>query len=504
VVAGRGRIDLEYRNRGYDSVAVASDSTFAADDTRANVVFKINEGPQVIVDHIIIVGNQRISTRTIERELLLREGQPLGYSALIESRARLFALGLFRRIQIEPLAHAGEARRDVLVEVEESPPTVLGYGGGLEGGSLLRTGPNGVAEEQFEVAPRGFFQIGRRNLWGKNRRIDLFTRLAVRPRDPPTVETTFPPVQDFSGRFYEYRVLGQFREPKAFDTSADVLITGIVEQARRSSFNFERKEGRIEAGFRISPIYSAIGFYSFQRTRLFDERFTAENPPPLIDRLFPQVRLSKISGSLIRDNRNDLLDPSRGTLMIVENELAARILGSEVGYVQTYLQGFYYRQLPAARRIVLALGARVGAAHGFAREAEGLVVQDLPASERFFAGGDTSVRGFSLDRLGNEQTITPTGFPTGGNGVIVLNSELRVGVVGPLQATLFIDAGNVFPQASDLDVTDLRPAAGFGVMFRSPVGPIRVDLGFNLDPRELAPGTAERRWVPHILLGQAF
>jgi outer membrane translocation and assembly module TamA len=216
------------------------------------------------------------------------------------------------------------------------------------------------------------------------------------------------------------------------------------------------------------------------------------------------VRLSKISASLIRDDRNDLLDPSRGTLVIVDGELAARAIGSEVGFVQTYLQGFYYRQLPVPRRVVLALGARVGAAHGFARELNGVQVQDLPASERFFAGGDTSVRGFSLDRLGNEETIAPNGFPTGGNSVVVLNSELRISVVGPLQTTAFVDAGNVFPKASDLDFTDLRPTAGFGVMYRSPVGPIRVDLGFNLDPRELVPGIPERSRVLHILLGQAF
>ncbi len=134
-MAARERIDLEYRNRGYEAVVVTSDTTFLEDDTRADILFRIAEGPQVMVDHIIIVGNRRISTRTIERELLLREGQPLGYSALVESRARLFALGMFRRAQIEPLGHGGEARRDVLVEVEESPPTELGFGGGLEGGS---------------------------------------------------------------------------------------------------------------------------------------------------------------------------------------------------------------------------------------------------------------------------------------------------------------------------------------------------------------------------------
>jgi hypothetical protein len=107
-----------------------------------------------------------------------------------------------------------------------------------------------VAEEHWEIAPRGFFQIGRRNLWGKNRRLDLFTRLVVRPRDPPLTDVPLPALQqDSGGRFYEYRVLGQFREPKAFDTPADVVLTGLVEQARRSSFDFIRKEARAEAGF---------------------------------------------------------------------------------------------------------------------------------------------------------------------------------------------------------------------------------------------------------------
>jgi outer membrane translocation and assembly module TamA len=160
--------------------------------------------------------------------------------------------------------------------------------------------------------------------------------------------------------------------------------------------------------------------------------------------------------------------------------------------------------LPVRRRIVLALGARVGLAHGFARQVGDVTVQDLPASERFFAGGDTTVRGFSLDALGNEETITPAGFPTGGNSVVILNTELRIALVGALQATTFVDAGNVFPRASDLDFTDLRPAAGFGVMYKSPVGPIRVDLGFNLNPRELVPGVQERNRVLHILLGQPF
>jgi outer membrane protein insertion porin family len=247
------------------------------------------------------------------------------------------------------------------------------------------------------------------------------------------------------------------------------------------------------------------GWYSFEKTKLFDEIFSPDDDrQPLIDRLFPEVRLSKFAGSIIRDTRDDLLDASRGTFVIVDGEVAGRAIGSEVGFVQAHVQAFTYHQLPTARRIVVALAARVGAAHGFAREVDGRVVQDLPASERFFAGGESSVRGFSLDRLGNEETISPTGFPLGGNGVVVLNGELRVNVLGPLQAVGFLDAGNVFPRAGDLDLTDLRPAAGMGVLYRSPVGPVRLDWGFNLDRRELVPGTLERRSVFHISLGQAF
>jgi outer membrane protein insertion porin family len=179
--------------------------------------------------------------------------------------------------------------------------------------------------------------------------------------------------------------------------------------------------------------------------------------------------------------------------------VSARAIGSEVGFVKTYIQAFKYVRLPTTRRAILALGARLGAAHGFL-EGDPL----LPASERFFAGGDTTVRGFSLDQLGTEDTISSSGFPSGGNSEIVLNSELRVGILRAFDAVLFVDAGNVYRLASNIDITDLRPAAGFGVHYRSPIGPIRVELGFNLDRRELVPGQLERGIVPHIALGTAF
>ena len=517
VASDRDRIDLEYRNRGYESVVVEPRVMLADGDTRANVLFAITEGPQVIVDHVIIVGNRRTSTSTIQRELTLRSGEPLGYSARIESQQRLSALGLFRRVNITELTHESESRRDVLVQVEEAPATSIAYGGGLEGGTRLRpTGPNGTAEERFELAPRGSFEITRSNLWGKNRSIDLFARAGLIARDIAVAEAGLPdvaPATESGYGFNEYRVLATYREPKLFNTPADILLTGILDQAIRSSFNYRTREVRGEVGGHLTARVSIAGRYSFEHTTLFDQRFTPEEEP-LIDRVFPQVRLSTFSNALIRDTRDDLLDPSRGLFLSLSSDLSARAIGSEVGFVKTFGQAFQYVRLPLRRRIILATAERIGLAHGFPRtvttvDATGATVtqtvQDLPASERFFAGGDTTVRGFSLDRLGTAETVDPqTGFPKGGNGEVVLNAELRIDTVKGFTAVTFVDAGNIFLNASDLSFTNLRPAAGFGVLYRSPIGPIRVELGFNLAPRELVPGVLERRTVLNISFGQAF
>jgi outer membrane translocation and assembly module TamA len=157
----------------------------------------------------------------------------------------------------------------------------------------------------------------------------------------------------------------------------------------------------------------------------------------------------------------------------------------------------------------------LGLADGFEREGRladvggipspesAVVIEDLPASERFFAGGDTSIRGFALDTVGTAKTISANGFPRGGNGVVILNGELRVPVWREFGAAVFADGGNVFERATDLDLGELRGAVGFGMRYRSPLGPIRLDLGFKLDRREIA-GRLEPRTVWHFSIGQAF
>jgi outer membrane protein assembly factor BamA len=501
VVADREAVLLEYRNRGFASANVVVTPTPTPDQTRADLKFRITEGQQTIVDHVLIVGNTRTDQRVIKRELLIQEGKPLGLEDLVESQRRLGALGLFRRIRVEEMSH-GAATSDVLVTVDEAAATTFSYGGGMEAARRLRKDAEGQARERLEFAPRGFFDVGRRNIGGRNRSADLYTRLGLRPRDPAEGSGKSSPFG-----FSEYRVVGTYREPRAIGLNADLLLTAAVEQGVRSTFNFARKGINAEMSRRLAPGIRSSARYSFGTTRTFDEKLSFEDQAR-IDRVFPKVRLSAFSGAISRDTRDDVLDPERGTFVSAEGTLAARAIGGQVGFMKTYLQGFWFRRLPGARRVVFASRLAVGMSDGFPKVAQStdsegrpitVVVEDLPASERFFAGGDTTIRGFALDTVGALNTISASGFPRGGNALLLMNGELRLPVWRDVGAAVFVDGGNVFDRTSQMDLRELRGSVGFGLRYKSPIGPIRFDVGFKLDRRPL-----ESPRAFHFSIGQAF
>jgi outer membrane protein assembly complex protein YaeT len=510
VEADRDRILVKYLNLGYRLARIHAAITFSGDRTRAHVRFTIREGPQIIVDHILVVGNDRIADAIIRREVTLQPGQPLGLEAISESQRRLAALGLFRRVTISELRHGLDHLRDVLVSVEESPATSLGYGGGVEFQKV----------ETVEFAPRGFFEIGRRNLWGKNRSINFFSRVSLRRRSESVAATATLPAATTEQTTIEYRVIGSYREPKALGSSADLQVTLGFEQGSRTSFSFRSRSARVNLSQRYGPKWSLLGQYSIGRDTIFDDRINPVDRP-LIDRLFPEVRIGSVSSSAVRNTRDDAFDPGKGGLIGLNLELALRPLGSEVGFAKTFLQGFIYRQIPSSRRIVLAGGARLGLGTGFPRDApvpgpdgEPILgedgqpltrkVRDLPASERFFAGGDTTVRGFERDRLGRPDTLDRDGTPIGGHAEIILNGEVRVALWKDVGAVGFLDTGNVFAIVNDVRLRDLRAGAGFGIRYKSPVGPIRFDFGFKLGTLQTYPTYREDRFALHISIGQAF
>jgi outer membrane translocation and assembly module TamA len=185
-----------------------------------------------------------------------------------------------------------------------------------------------------------------------------------------------------------------------------------------------------------------------------------------------------------------------------------------VGYTKTFLQAFIYKNL-GKPRLVFAGGARLGLADPFPRPCQvpdpetgkpvDATCQELPASERFFAGGSTTIRGYAVDTVGVPETITPTGVPIGGDATVIFNAELRTPLLGPVGGVLFVDGGNVFPHVSALDLTNMRGSVGTGLRLTSlkSVPPIRFDIGFKLD-RRIIGGKRESGYAIHISIGQAF
>jgi len=493
LAADRDAILVRYLNAGYENATVDARPELNRERTQANIVYAVREGPQVLVDHVLIVGTQRTEPSIVEKQLQLHAGDPLSRDAVADSQRRLQALGLYRNVTISELRHGEETRRDLLVTVEEGPSTSVAYGGGFELARRVEMSDTGEAVERFDAAPRASFQISRRNLFGTNQSATLYTSLTLHPQGTGVAQT-----------ITEYRVVGTFREPKLFDTAIDGLVTLTTEQQFRTSFNFRRKSATAEATRRLGGRVSLIGTYQLQKTDVFD--VVADQN--LIDRVFPNVRLSSFSLSILRDTRNDQFDPTKGEYFSAYGQLAARALGGQVGFFKTFFRASAFRLVPGTRGIVLAGNAFLGLATGFPQidPATGETVRDLPQSERFYAGGDTTMRGFLIDQLGvrhtppqPQDTIDVNGFPLGGNADAIFNIELRVPLWRGIETHGFVDTGNVFQRVGDLDFSQFRTAYGFGVLYKSPVGPIRFDLGFKVHPQ---PGESLTAFF--VTFGQAF
>lgn len=499
-----------YQNLGYLQATVRVPEAFSADLTRFTLRLVATPGPRILVDHVLIRGNVRTKAGTIDRAAALRPGMPLTMAELLAAQRRLSELGLFRKVEIAPIEGRAGDRRDILISVEEAPVNTIGWGGGLEGTQVLRPNASGVPEQTIEISPRGFFEIGRRNLWGKDRSVDLFVRGAIRSTDQFTTTGSTPTTTSSTG-FHEYRVQATFREPRFMNLPIDVVVSGALDQAIRSSFDFKRQQMYVEAIHRFGRRLSVSGRYALGRTRLFNEQILPQDQLD-VDRLFPRVKLSTVSLSAIYTTRDDAFDPTRGVLLAFDSTVAPRALGSEVGFIRNSWQSYVYHKVPGLPGAVFAGGARFGFAWGFPletvdRDGQRIVIeQELPASERFFAGGDTSVRGFALDQLGASNVIDNNGVSAGGNGLVIFNAELRFPLwrAKSLGGAVFVDTGDVFARVSEISLGEFRTGAGVGIRWKSPVGPLRLDFAWKLHPITYGNGTEESRFAWYITIGQAF
>jgi outer membrane protein assembly factor BamA len=234
---------------------------------------------------------------------------------------------------------------------------------------------------------------------------------------------------------------------------------------------------------------SLILRYLYQDTHVFN----VEVPIEELDRQYRTYAVSGPSASVIFDTRDDPLEPKRGLFLGADFQLSLEPLGG-VSYLKGFFQATSVRQLRPD--LVCVLSARLGLSGTFGGEPP-----LLPLPERFFAGGDYGPRGFPVDGLGPKVVGTDGMlYPTGGNAVVLGGAELRYNLSRSFQLASFLDNGNVFPQIRDLALSQLRWSTGVGLRYRTPIGPVRLDWGYILDPE---PGDEGRSHF-HLTIGHAF
>jgi outer membrane protein insertion porin family len=444
------RLVSAYRNAGYLQAAVAPSLSFGEDGGLVEVVFKVTPGPRVQVGELVVAGTRMTRDLVVTREVEFERGDPLALGTLLESQRRLQNLGIFERVTVTPLQDEGETR-DLVVAVGEAPATTVAYGIG--------------SSERDNV--RGSIELTRRNLFGMDRTLTAFARASLRGQ----------------------RYVLSYREPYLLGRRRDVFLTAFFDDEDRTTFDFTRLGGFVQTARRLSPQATAIFRVTYQATEVFE----VEVPVEEIDREFRTYTLAGPAASLVQDTRDDPLDARRGTLLGADLQLSSRYLGG-ASFVKGYFQAAHHRRV--SRTLSVAFSGRVGLAATYGSEDP----DQLPLPERFFAGGDYTLRGFPVDAVGPQEVGTGGElFPTGGNGLVLGSTEVRKDIGRALTVAGFVDAGNVYPLVGDIDLTDLRYSAGLGVRYRTALGPLRLDWGYKLNRRE---GESPHRF--HLTIGNAF
>lgn len=441
-------IDL-YLEKGFVNVNV--DTKREVEDGGARITFEVNEGTPASFGKTIIAGNERTKTVVIGRELRHAEGRPFNQGLLMKERQKLYKLGLFTDVTVEPLDKY-DSRRDVLVRVEEGDAGAVEFG---------------IGYGDFEKY-RGFFDIGYRNLFGMNRqgsfRLELSSlerRFIINYYDSWFLNRPTP---------FRTLLLYENRTEKNIDTGE------VLYKLRRYSATtgFEK---------RLSEIVKAELYYEFSLVDTFDVKpdviLTKEDTGTLA--------ISSIRAGIIYDTRDNPFEPTRGILAGAGIKVATVALFSETDFAKVSLNFNYYRAL--SERFVFAVSFRGGVARGFG------ATEELPLVERFFLGGRNTVRGYNQDTLGPKGA---DGNPTGGNAFLMGNLELRISLGKGIGVVTFLDGGNVWVRAGEMDLS-LRYTAGLGLRYSTPVGPLRVDYGHKLN-REPGESSGEI----HFSIGHAF
>ncbi len=504
VDSDRESILTYYFNNGYPNAELDATSTAATDaPDRINVTYKIVEGDQVFVDRVIRAHLTYTRPKYVLRELQIHPGDPLSQQKIYDTQSKLYSLGVFNAVNIAVKNPDGQEQyKDVLMEFQEARRWIFDYGFGIEASTGQPSAPSTTTNSSGQtvnttsspegvtgVSPRVSFDVTRLNFLGATHTLALKSQYGK----------------------LEKLGLVRFDAPRWFDNpNLTFSITAFYDDAINvTTFTSERLEGSVGIDQVVSrrangnPVTTLSYRFTYRRVKASNLVVTPDEIPILSQ----PVRVGIPSFTYSRDKRNDPIDATNGNFTTLDFGLASHYFGSEadfgrmVGQNSTYVP---FRRKPNTKvSWVFARTLRLGLAEPFNNTV-------IPLPERFLAGGPNSLRGFALNQAGPRDLTT--GAPLGGNSLIVNSLELRfpplaLPFVGDsLSLVAFNDIGNVFADNTTMFKSLFRfyqpnraacqnqsteqqcrfdymaNTVGAGIRYKTPIGPVRLDLGYNTNP----------------------
>jgi outer membrane protein assembly complex protein YaeT len=498
-----------YFNNGFSNanvdVAYVAVESAPKDKPEMGVVFTVHEGEQFFVSNVYLTGLHFTRYGVAHRQVVVKPGGPLSQQDMLISQRNLYSLALFNEVDTAIQNPDGsESHKNILIDMQEAKRYTFDYGVGFE----IQTGQPSVGSNsplgETGASPRVSFGLNRINFGGRNQTVAMRTNLS-RLQQRGLISFSAP---NFTNRDLIFSMTA------LYDNTIDV-----------STFTSERTEGTIKAEqiLKRDPndpqrILTSLT-YGFSYRRVQASRIAVTED--LIPLLSKPTRVGEPSILYLRNRRDEDFESTRGNYTTVDGGVAAGVFGSEADFGRVLIKNTTYHafaQNPRTKRaFVFARSTSIGVQLPFG-DTILLGPSDpvppghslIPLPERFYSGGGNSHRGFGLNQAGPRDPFT--GFPIGGSALFLNNLELRFpNITMPwlqdnIGFTLFHDMGNVFdtprhmfeslgrwhqsnPEVCLQEITHLQctynylsHAVGIGIRYQTPIGPLRFDFGYNLNP----------------------
>jgi outer membrane protein insertion porin family len=482
VAADRTTILTQYYQQGFPDATFHWSSTPGAKPDHVVLHYVIHEGRQQFVRDVLIMGNHTTRMSLIQKDMTLQPGDPLSPLQMIDAQKNLYNRGVFADVETAIQNPDGETyHKYVLYDLHEAHRYDLNLGVGAE---FARFGGLSTSANTLEApagttgfSPRVSMDVSRLNLWGLGH--------------VATVRGLWSTLEQQGSFSYLAPRFGNVE-------GRDITFTALYDDARYvNTFSSQREEASIQVSQKFSKPTTALFRFAYRRV-------SATNiviPTLLVPQLLSPVRIGILSMNLSEDRRDNPAEPHHGIFNSFDVGVASHAFGSQRNFFRALGRNATYWSI--TRNVVLARQTIFGIIQPFSVPAGQDAADYIPLAERFFAGGSATDRGFPENEAGPRDIGTPagpgasatqpTGFPLGGDAQFFNETELRFPLIGEnIGGVLFHDFGNTFSSIGQMsfrvsqrnlqDFDYMVHAVGFGIRYRTPVGPIRLDFAYSINP----------------------